>query len=136
MGRKTKLSSELQAKICGYIRAGAYDWVAAQACGIDPATFRRWMHAGGQGSPLYAEFCAEVMRAKTEARVVAENAVFKNAPFNWLRFGPGRERPGEPGWTQSQEVTGPEGGPIELVIVERVVDAADPEGSLPDEASG
>ena len=113
MGRHTKLTPELQIKIVGYIRAGAYDYVAAQACGIDPDTFRRWLKAGKLGSPLYVVFYGEVSRAKSEARVIAENAVFKTAPFNWLRCGPGRERPGEPGWTESHEITGREGGPIE-----------------------
>lgn len=29
-------------------------------------------------------------------------------PLAWLRYGPGRERAGEPGWTESREVTAPE----------------------------
>ena len=30
----------------------------------------------------------------------------------WLRYGPGRERPGEPGWTDSAQLSGPECGPV------------------------
>jgi len=115
-GRKTKLTSELQTTICGYIRAGAYDWVAAQACGIHPRTFWRWLRAGEKGNPLYMAFCQEVARARTQARVIAENKVFQENPFAWLRYGPGRERPGEPGWTESMEVSGPGGDAIPLGI--------------------
>ena len=37
-----------------------------------------------------------------------------------VRYGPGRERPGEPGWTQSvqHELSGPERGaiPVEMLV--------------------
>ena len=28
----------------------------------------------------------------------------RDQPFNWLRYGPGRERDGEAGWTESTEI--------------------------------
>ena len=35
---------------------------------------------------------------------------------NWLRFGPGRQRPGEPGWTESRELLGQDGGPVRFTL--------------------
>ena len=43
MARPTKLTPEVHHTIVEYIRAGAYDYVAAQAAGLDPSTFRRWL---------------------------------------------------------------------------------------------
>jgi len=125
-GRKTILTAEIQKKILGYIRQGAYDWVAAQACGIGSRTFYRWMSAGEKNanSP-YRQFWQEVSQARAEARVLAEADVRKTQPFNWLRCGPGRERPGEPGWTEGHEITGPEGKELVVNIVRRPAEKPD-----------
>jgi len=115
-GRKTLLTPEIQRKIVAYIRAGAFDHVAAQACRIPSSTFYRWMADGREGKAEYREFWEEVMTARAEARAVAETEVRKESPFNWLRYGPGRDRPGEPGWTETvhAEPTGAGGGPIQV----------------------
>jgi len=128
MGRTTKLTPETQATIVSYIRAGAYDWVAAQAAGIDPLTFRRWMARGQRPGPEnepYRTFRTEVQHARAQARLAAEVEVRKTDAFKWLRYGPGRERPGEPGWTESTELTGPEAGPLRVRIVEHIVERAE-----------
>ncbi len=99
MGRRSKLSPDVVRHITDAIRAGAFDYVAAQSAGIDPGTFRRWM---ADGRPAYRAFRADVRRARAQARVDAENRVFRNRPFEWLRYGPGRDRLNEPGWTDSR----------------------------------
>ena len=122
-GRKTLLTPEVHKKIVDYTRAGAFAWVAAQACGVDPSTFRRWMRYGQNPKSPYYLFCTQVKRAQAEARVLAEAEVRNGQAFQWLRYGPGRERPGEPGWTESKEITGAGGGTLRLIIVEEIVDA-------------
>lgn len=84
MARPTKLTPEAAQKIVALIRQGAYDWVAAQAAGINPATFRRWMAAGRAGNRTYAEFAREVDRARAEARVLAEIEVRRAVRARWL----------------------------------------------------
>ena len=37
--------------------------------------------------------------ARAEARLSAEVEVKRGEPLNWLMKGPGRDRSGEPGWT-------------------------------------
>ena len=54
-------------------------------------------------------------QARSEARIVAKIEVRKMNPFHWLRYGPGRERSGEPGWTDSIEV---QQQPVTLIITD------------------
>ena len=113
MARPTKLTPEAQKGITSMIRAGAYDWVAAQANGVGPRTFYTWMSKGAKArTGKFRQFQQEVCQAKAEARVAAEIAVRKDSPFNWLRYGPGRERPGEPGWTDQVQYGGLNGAAV------------------------
>ena len=105
-GRRSKLTPEVQQQVVSFIRAGAFDWVAAEAAGIGKSTFYRWLDRGKNASSgAHHEFWDEVRQARAQARVAAETEVRRDNPLAWLRFGPGRERPGEPGWTQSPDVT-------------------------------
>lgn len=98
-GRHTKLTQEVQETICVYIRSGAYDWVAAEAAGISSSTFYRWMQEGERrSSGKYRDFYEAVRQARAQARVAAEIEVRREQPARWLTKGPGRDRPGEPGW--------------------------------------
>ena len=116
MGRSTLLTPEVQKSIVAYIRSGAFDWIAAQAAGISPRTFRSWMKQGeDEKSGSYREFHEAVAGARAEARVTAEVEVRKQNPLAWLRYGPGRERPGQPGWTESQIITGDPDAPIAII---------------------
>lgn len=125
-GRRSGLTidPEVADNIAASVRAGAFDYLAAQAAGIAPATFREWM-ARGEGrdpdrpsTPEFAAFAAQISRAKAEARIVAEQRVALDDPFKWLRYGPGRDRgPDAPGWTDKVELdmTGTM-GPTEVVV--------------------
>jgi hypothetical protein len=121
-GRTPLLTPELQTELVGWIERGAYAWVSANVVGISPSTFNTWMRKGEQADlndlagldldgndRLYCEFVRAVRTAQARARARAEVRVSYDDPFKWLRYGPGRERPGEPGWTESHAVTGPEG---------------------------
>lgn len=101
VGRKTKLTPQLQEEIVAYIASGSYDYVAAQAAGISRSTYYRWYESGSRPGSRYGTFRRAVEEARARARVIAENAVFKTKPEVWLRYGPGRERPGAPGWTHA-----------------------------------
>ena len=105
MGRPTLLTPERRAGIVAAIRAGAFDWIAAEANGIDRETFKLWMRTGTRSKrEPYRSFVRDVRAARAQARLSAEIEVRKEQPFNWLRFGPGRERDGEAGWTESSEI--------------------------------
>jgi hypothetical protein len=42
LARPSKLTPEITVRLCDLIRVGNYESTAARACGIDPATLRRW----------------------------------------------------------------------------------------------
>jgi len=106
VGRPCLLTPERHKAIVAAIRAGAYDWVAAEANCIDRETFKAWMRRGERERvEPYLSFSADVRAARAQARTTAEIEVRRDQPFNWLRFGPGRERDEAPGWTESKQVT-------------------------------
>lgn len=105
MPRPTLLTPERHKTIVAAIRAGAFDWIAAEANGIDRQTFKLWIRTGARKKrEPYFSFVRDVRAARAQARLAAEIEVRKDQPFSWLRFGPGRERDDEPGWTESTEV--------------------------------
>lgn len=130
VGRTTLLTPEVHKAIVDRISIGAFSHVAANAAGIPTSTFNHWivrgrdewetheanLAAGIESEPTdFAALWFDISQARGRARVNAETRVFKDDPGLWLRKGPGRERPGEPGWTDRTEITGANGGPIAVV---------------------
>ncbi|SRR5579871_26569 len=103
-GRPAKLTPEAQASIVEAIDQGCFDYIAAEAAGITARTFRNWIERGEKASKgPYHDFYLAVMQARAKARITAEKRVWLEDPFKWLRFGPGREKAGRPGWTDGTE---------------------------------
>lgn len=112
-GRPSKLNAEVHQEIVAYTRAGSFAWVAAVAAGVSKTTFYRWMQKGdSETRGPYFDFANDVRQAQAQARVAAETEVRRTSPATWLRFGPGRDRPDEPGWTDQRQITGPDAGPV------------------------
>src|SRR5688572_10389488 len=103
------------------LQRGAWDYVACEAAGVPKGTFEEWMRRGradraADRDTEYSRFSGLVERARALARMQAEMHVFKTRPDLWLTKGPGRARPGRPGWgTRSAENTAPE-GPIRVTF--------------------
>jgi hypothetical protein len=96
------LTPALQTLILQFIRAGGYDWVAGEAVGVPRGHFARWLSIGEQTQRRpYREFFLQVLQARAEARLSAELGALKKDPRFWLRYGPGREVPERPGWSQA-----------------------------------
>jgi transposase len=73
-GRPTRLTPELQAKLCDAIRAGNYMETAAAFAGIRKATLHNWLRRGArQSQGIYHAFSEAVEKAlaDSEARDVA-----------------------------------------------------------------
>jgi hypothetical protein len=105
VSRPTLLTPERHKAIVAAIRAGSFDWVAAEANGITRETLRLWLRKGARDKRKpYLAFSDDVRAARAQARLSAEIEVRRDQPFNWLRYGPGREREGEAGWTESTEL--------------------------------
>ncbi len=103
--------------ILANLRQGMFPNVAAEAAGVPANILARWVERGrreGPGSEYYP-FAMDYMVASAQARGVAEARVYEDAPIAWLLHGPGRNRPDSPGWSKTNEVTGPGGGPVQIV---------------------
>lgn len=86
-GRPTKLTPQVEARILKVVVEGNYAETAAEAAGIDRATFLRWMQRGRDGLEPYAAFAAKVTRARAEAetklvRVIRQSGGAQGA--QWL----------------------------------------------------
>ena len=118
------LQERVRQQVVASLRSGAFLWVAAVASGINERTLAYWLQKGRDGIEPYVQFFRDVEEAMGLARLSAESRVFKEDPKSWLRIGPGRDRPGRPGWTEESRIahTGPEGGPIEHEIQHKLDD--------------
>lgn len=96
-----KLTPEVHAKICSFIRSGGDPHVAAEAAGVPATVFEEWLRIGQKrrARRVYRDFWREVEQARAEARLSAELKAFTSKPLDWLRCGPGKETPERPGWT-------------------------------------
>ena len=102
------LTDEITEKIVAYIRAGGFDYAAAEAAGVSDRTFRDWM-ARGEGRHLYRSptpklrrFAAAVRQARAEARIGAEIRVYREQPRYWLAH-TARSTLERPGWTLTKD---------------------------------
>ena len=82
---------------------GSFPYIAAQSVGIPKSAFYAWVQKGESGRGLYRELWDKSRTAVAVSRTDAEARVFRDTPFQWLCYGPGRERPDEPGWTESPQ---------------------------------
>jgi hypothetical protein len=115
------LTPEIEGKIQGLIRAGAWGYAAAEAAGVSARTYYEWL-ARGEGrsprgsTPKLKAFARRVRQAEAEARVLAEADVFRTRPALWLSKRV-RSKPGREGWTEPVEDpdgdgSGAEGPPV------------------------
>lgn len=125
MGRKLKLTPEVQQKIVSAIRAGNYAFVAAEMAGIGRSTYWRWLEMGEKpdAQPVYREFRDAVKEAEAAAEV-ASVALIRQAAQNgtWQAAAWYLERKHGDRWGRNdkvrQEVSGPDGGPVEVDVVD------------------
>ena len=84
VGRRSKLTSEVQSRIVEAIRVGNYTTVAVAYAGVGRTTFYRWMRRGKRaGHGLYRRFYEAVRQANVEAEVRAVAIVQKHMRQSW-----------------------------------------------------
>lgn len=107
---------EITREILDSVRAGTYLHVACRAVGISKSTLGLWLT---RPEPEFQAFAAQLDQAAADARRDAEMRVKAENPLAWLMKGPGRERPGDPGWADASkvELTGQNGGPVAIAPV-------------------
>lgn len=108
-------------KILLFIEQGVYDYVAAEAMGITNWTWQNWLRRGEEDwkagrKTNYVRFFLDVRTAQSRGRLIAELEARRDSVQFWLTRGPGRTRPGRPGWTETITVAGDEEMPLELNV--------------------
>ena len=84
MGRPTKLTLDVQSRVCEAVRAGNYLDVAAEFGGIGGTTFHRWMARGAkESSGRYRDFRTAVEKAERDAEVALVATWRRQAKDNW-----------------------------------------------------
>lgn len=121
VGRPTKLTPEVHKRIVDMVRAGNYPEIAAQAAGINSATYYRWMQKAEDGTSPYCEFREAVKEAQAAAESHAVTTIRKAAmDGTWQAAAWYLERSKPERWRRREnvEVTGKDGGPVQQEIVE------------------
>lgn len=86
MGRHTKLTPELQEKICDIIAKGNYISTACSACGVGETTYYHWLELAEEGkNGIYQKFGEAVKKAeaKSEQSLVADVVKAGKDPRYW-----------------------------------------------------
>lgn len=76
---KTRLTRRLTERICNLLAAGVNHNVAAEACGVQRATFREWMR-------LDDNFRVQIQVAQSQALARAERYVYTHDPKFYLKY--------------------------------------------------
>jgi predicted site-specific integrase-resolvase len=81
---KAKINPELIDLICGHLKEGNYDVVAAQAAGITRQTFYNWIRKGkAQREGIYFDFYRRVEEAKSQGEVELITTIRKASNRTW-----------------------------------------------------
>lgn len=130
MARPVKLNEEIQKKVVDAVRAGNYLETAAAYSGLDVSTVRRWVKRGEReiqrleskgakskaSEKKYIEFCTAIKKASAESEMRDVLVIGNAAKEAWQAAAWRLERkyPDRWGRKDKHEVTGKDGGPIEV----------------------
>lgn len=129
-GRPSKLTSEVKARLVQAIEAGNYYEAACGYAGITYTTFRNWMIKGENAkSGKYREFFEAITRAETVAEVRMVAQWQQHMPEDYRAIRDFLERRFPERWGRKdkvqQEISGPDGGPIQWVDLVRLAKSDD-----------
>jgi transposase len=117
VGRPDGLTEAAADRIVNALRAGAYTAEAAAHAGVSVRTFQRWRARGEQADAeeRYRTFAERAAKAEAEAKVFAIGIVRTAMSQDWRAAAWLLEHRWPQEWgRRNVEVTGPEGGPVEV----------------------
>jgi len=82
-GQPTKLTPEVQQRMCQAISAGNYLAAACRYGGVDYTTVRRWMLRGDREPGIYRHFRDAILKAEADAEVTVVALWRSQIPENW-----------------------------------------------------
>ena len=63
-GRKTKLTPQLQTRLCGFLSQGLPIKAACHICKVAERTYHAWVSRGEKGEPMFEDFFSAASRAR------------------------------------------------------------------------
>jgi len=123
LGRRTRLTPELQQQLCAYIAAGNYASVACAAVGIAPKLIYDWAAKGRKpgAKECYREFGSALEKAEAQAHARSVAIIQKAALETWQAAAWWLERRYPEQWarrdTLRQEITGRGNEPLIFRVV-------------------
>ena len=115
MARPTKLTPEVQDLIVDGINAGLTFRLTCARAGVNPGTFYRWLEKGEAAQTgVYREFCDAVERAKADSALRLVSQITLQAPTDWRAAAFMLERRFPEDYGKRTEITGKDGGPVEV----------------------
>ncbi len=127
MARPSKLTPEIQRQICDFLLAGNFAQTVCDFVGIHVDTYHEWLNRGERGWKVdidggYVEFSEAVKKAISQVEVLTVNDLRKG-PQNWQAKAWWLERRHPDKWGNRQKVvhSGPNDGPIEVVVTKGYV---------------
>lgn len=118
-GRPSAYTPELGARIVAAVARLGFISLAAELNGVSRATVHRWTQRGEKGDPEFADFAADVARAKAQ---FADLQLSRVDDAKWVLERVDKETFAAP---RRIEVSGPDGGPIESTPRVLTQEAAD-----------
>lgn len=107
MGRETRLTPDVEDRICELVRQGNYLSTAARAAGVGYATVKTWMSRGtqeGDEHELHRAFRAAVQRAERESEQELVAMVRNHAKEDWRAAIALLERRAPKRWSKNSNV--------------------------------
>lgn len=135
MGRKSKLTSEVQEKVVQALQGGNYFNTACRYAGISPGTGWSWIERGEAENPkrprkdifvLFANAIREA-EAEVEIRMVAQWRTQMPEDWRAIQMFMERRYPERWGRKERQEHVGAGGGPLEVSFMQLAKEAAEEE---------
>jgi transposase len=115
-GARTRLTNELRDQVVEYLRAGNTIRTSTSAAGISHDTHYEWMKRGEAGEKPFADYSDAVTRAIETAEIRNVTLIQRHAQTDWRAAAWYLERSRREEWgkTTRTEISGPDGGPIEI----------------------
>jgi hypothetical protein len=116
MSRPSKLTPEVQERVCAAVRAGNYMEAASAFAGVTYTTVRSWLRRGkGARRGKFLGFLRAVQKAQADAEATVVAQWRQACPDNWqaCRDFLARRYPDRWGPKERQEITGKGGKPLD-----------------------
>jgi hypothetical protein len=96
-----------------WLRDGPREGAWPEEIALHGLRLPKWLEQGDGRQERYAALLRAVRRARADALAEEQMRLFREYPLAWLLAGPGRDRPGYPGWI----------GPLVLVRADPIAEA-------------